>query len=340
MRSMLAAVLLDHARRHGVDARGIADGFQLPEEHHRLSAWSQDAPALPVSTVIELADAVASALDDPELGLSMVRELERGSYGVQEFAFRNAPTLGEAGKRLVRYQHLTNDTVRYTTGIDSTSAWLRFETPGYADGLGPHLDPFLLMSALSFARGLGGEDVDPTFAHLTTRTLPYPTERLAEALGCSALTLGASTSGLSFARGLWDRPVIGADPALLPVLDAYAEKLAPPQTESSWTAKVQAHLRRHLSGGAPSLEACASFCGLSARTLQRRLQDDCGKTYRQLVDDFRRDEAQRLLSDTELSLDEVSFLLGFSERRALSRAFIRWVGVTPQRYRARISRST
>jgi AraC-like DNA-binding protein len=39
------------------------------------------------------------------------------------------------------------------------------------------------------------------------------------------------------------------------------------------------------------------------------------------------------LGDQDTSITEIAFLLGFSESSAFSRAFKRWVGVTPSEYR-------
>ena len=71
---------------------------------------------------------------------------------------------------------------------------------------------------------------------------------------------------------------------------------------------------------------------MSGRTLQRRLADR-GATYQSLVDEARRQLAEKLLRDTGYSLAEVAYLTGFSEQSAFTRAFKRWAGQTPRSYR-------
>jgi len=39
------------------------------------------------------------------------------------------------------------------------------------------------------------------------------------------------------------------------------------------------------------------------------------------------------LVQTDVPVDEISFLLGYSERRAFNRAFSRWTGRSPRAYR-------
>jgi AraC-like DNA-binding protein len=71
---------------------------------------------------------------------------------------------------------------------------------------------------------------------------------------------------------------------------------------------------------------------ISTRTLERRLNEH-GVVYRQLVDDTRRVFAVDYLKDRDQSLIEIAFLLGYSEVSAFHRAFRRWTGSTPAKYR-------
>lgn len=92
-------------------------------------------------------------------------------------------------------------------------------------------------------------------------------------------------------------------------------------------------------GEAPQIEDVAAELGMSARTLRRRLHQQ-GTTYREVVDDARRRVA---LSTLEATLEaapplrELAFRLGFSHSSALCRAFRRWTGATPMRFRSSLA---
>ncbi len=334
MRSIMVPMLLEHASRRGCSVDSVADRLDIPATYRKLESWCLDAPALEADVVVRLADAIASALDDPQLGLHMAAEVARGAFGVQEYAFRNAPTLGHAARRLARYQHLTNDSIHNDAGQDEDCSWVGFRIPGRPEGLGPHLDTYLLGVTLRFVRDLGGASLRPIAVEFSHAEPFVPRPALAAFFDCEQLHFGAGRSVLAFVPEVWDLPIADADPALLPVLDAYAQQLMPTEdTTGSWRTRVRDHLRRQLSGGAPTLEECANALGVTVRTLQRRLQDEGDVTYRRVVDDLRQEEARRMVTSTELPMDEISFLLGFSERRAFARAFVRWTGTTPTRYR-------
>lgn len=104
------------------------------------------------------------------------------------------------------------------------------------------------------------------------------------------------------------------------------------QDDTSLDKRVRIQISQSLSEGVPAVSEIASRLGMSARTLQRRLSDR-GHPFQSLVDDARRELAQRLLRQTEYSLADVAFLTGFSEQSAFNRAFRRWQGQTPRSYR-------
>jgi AraC-like DNA-binding protein len=72
---------------------------------------------------------------------------------------------------------------------------------------------------------------------------------------------------------------------------------------------------------------------MTVRTLQRRLRAE--KTgYKQILDDVRRELAVDYVSEPDLSIKEITYMLGFSEPSNFTRAFKRWTGTSPNAYRA------
>ena len=82
----------------------------------------------------------------------------------------------------------------------------------------------------------------------------------------------------------------------------------------------------------PSLETMAEKLSVSPRTLKRHLQQS-GLSYRQLQDEERYRQAQRLLAKPDNSISEVAYTLGYSDVANFSKAFKRWSGATPRAYR-------
>jgi AraC-like DNA-binding protein len=95
---------------------------------------------------------------------------------------------------------------------------------------------------------------------------------------------------------------------------------------------LRAFLADELRRGLPTLQVAAARLAMSRRTLHRRLRDD-GTSFRDLLEEARRELAEVCLRDRDRSLSEIASLLGFSEQSAFHRAFKRWTGKTPLSYR-------
>jgi AraC-like DNA-binding protein len=81
------------------------------------------------------------------------------------------------------------------------------------------------------------------------------------------------------------------------------------------------------------LEATAAALGLHPRTLQRRLQAE-GLKYVHIQSEAKCNRAQIMLRRPAISMESISEELGFSDRRAFTFAFKRWVGMSPSAYRS------
>jgi AraC-like DNA-binding protein len=84
----------------------------------------------------------------------------------------------------------------------------------------------------------------------------------------------------------------------------------------------------------PTLEQVAQAMHLTPRTLIRKLQRE-DTAYKTVLENLRRDYAQRLLQDARLKVTDVAEVLGYREAANFTRAFKRWYGVSPATWRRR-----
>jgi AraC-like DNA-binding protein len=76
----------------------------------------------------------------------------------------------------------------------------------------------------------------------------------------------------------------------------------------------------------------ASKLKTSTRTLRRKLELE-GTSFRDLVDELRAQVAIRYVHDTDFTIEDVAFRLGFSDAAAFRHAFRRWTNSSPQEFR-------
>lgn len=95
---------------------------------------------------------------------------------------------------------------------------------------------------------------------------------------------------------------------------------------------VRTIVRQLLPTGAATLDVVADQFHLHPKTLQRRLTDH-DTTFAALVDEVRKDTADRYLRTTGISLAHLARELGYAEQSVLSRSCRRWFGTGPASYR-------
>ena len=146
------------------------------------------------------------------------------------------------------------------------------------------------------------------------------------------IRFGAEQSAVVFRAAALAHPVPGADPNLL---QGVQHRIAAMEAMGGGDIVVQVRrvLCNLLMGGEASSDAVAEVFAFHRRTLNRRLRER-GVTFRQLLDEVRRQRARQLLRDTDLPVLAIAETLGYTDAPAFTRAFRRWAGTTPTAWRA------
>jgi len=116
----------------------------------------------------------------------------------------------------------------------------------------------------------------------------------------------------------------------MPIVLEILDRLYPPE---SWADRVVRWINHCLiQGDKPSLEIIANKLAISPRQLQNKLKED-GCVFQALLDKVRKETALKYLNESQTSICDIAFLLGYSEQSAFNHAFKRWTGGQPGEYR-------
>jgi AraC-like DNA-binding protein len=183
--------------------------------------------------------------------------------------------------------------------------------------------------SLGIFRVLAGEEFKPLEVQL--RHAPLVAAEEYEQYFGAPMSFSEDEYGFRFPSELLNRR-LQSDAAVHDVVREYLGSVVTPLDDETDDA-VRLLIRRMLPTGGLALELVASHLAVHPRTLQRQLAQ-VGSTFADLVDDVRREEAQRYLTDSRLPLGQIAGLLGYSEQSVLSRSCQRWFGRSPSRVRA------
>jgi AraC-like DNA-binding protein len=312
----------------GIDLRSI-----LRRAHVTLRDIEDEKIELGVTTQINCVNEIAEALGDPLLGFHLLEKLDLRKLGFIYYVVASSENLGAAMGRAARYCSIVNEGVRLQTDVGRT---LRVGI-GYA-GVSRlsdrHQIEVWITAIVRSCREITGRDLQPLHIKLMHQRIPESVE-LDNFLGHS-VEFGADVDEVVFAGEAAGLPVLGADPYLNALLTRYCDEALTRHQHpvGALRTNVENALARLLPHAQSDVENVAQKLGISPRTLRRKLAEE-GTTFAGIRDDLRLALAKRYLTEQDLSISRIAWLLGYTEVSAFSHAFRRWTGRTPRAGRPR-----
>ncbi len=83
-----------------------------------------------------------------------------------------------------------------------------------------------------------------------------------------------------------------------------------------------------------TVKSAADFCGISVRSLERVCERSFGKTFTELLRDYRMDTARNLILTTDLDLGEIAQITGYSSYDGFYKAWVKHFGSSPSELKA------
>ncbi|MDL9979048.1 AraC family transcriptional regulator [Microbacterium sp. ASV49] len=280
-----------------------------------------------VVAVLEAA-AVATGAGDFGRRLGARQGLEiLGPVGV---AARTAPTVGEALQAIEKYFAVYSPAIGVGVRPGPGESTATFEWRLLVSHPPAHRQSAELALGVSCEvfRLLAGDDFLPLSVQLRHEALVDRSDYI-RYFGCP-VEFSASRYAILIPEGMLHRP-LKSDSAVHAVVQDYLNTIVIP-TSSTTVDEVVKLIRRTLPTGALDLDLVAAQLAQHRRALQRQLAAQ-GTSFAELVDEVRREEAERYLRDTDMPLSQLAGQLALSEQSALTRACRRWFGATPSQVR-------
>lgn len=319
-RKMVAAAGAD------VNARALLTSIDLDPD----GPWDPRA-MIPSVTYYDLLERIAAEVDVTDLPVRTGASMRLDEYGALGLAFKAATTLGASYARVERYARLWTSVVEYELREDPRGTLFILHRPGERR-LGMRLsNEATLASAISIARQVSPVPVRPLEV-LVRHPAPDSVTAHEAWFGCP-VRFATDLDAILFSRETLAQPNILGDAGISRHLVSHLDReLSEIADEAPLVAETKDAIAQALSEGAPKMADIARGLGLSARSFHRRLSEH-GMSFQTLTEETRRELAEGLLRDEGHSLAEIAFLTGFAEQSSFTRAFKRWVGMTPASYR-------
>ena len=297
-----------------------------------------DAPVDPRVMVTDadyyafFADLARSDPNGIELPLRTGASMRCEEYGAFGLAWKSAPNLRGSCERASRYARVLTSVAAYEVREAEEGVYMHLNRRGDRAELGLRLSNEATIASIA---AISQEVSTSTFraqAIFFKHGEPGSAAAHERHFGCP-VHFDTDMDALLISHETMQAPNRVGDPGIVKYFDTHLdEEISKFDDDAILERRVRSQVSQSLSQGIPTVSDIAGHFGMSARTLQRRLSDR-GYSFQQLVDEARRELAEKLLRDTAYPLAEVSFLTGFSEQSAFNRAFKRWAGQTPRSFR-------
>lgn len=287
---------------------------------------------IPLPRVAAVIEAAAEASHSPDFGrrLAQLQGIEiLGPVGV---AARTAATVADALRIFENFLSAYSPAISLRTraSAEPGCTFIEYLMVGRDLPLHPQGNELSLGVTLRVLRFLLGAQYAPLSVHIPHEPLTSADDYW-DYFGCRPV-FGERTMGFTIRTADLSRP-LQRDALAHDAVVRYLASIA--SAEPRIIASVRTLVRQLLPSGTVTLDLVAEQLHLHPKAMQRRLAAD-NTTFAAIVDEVRRELAERYLRDTRITLAHLARELGYADQSVFTRSCRRWFGSGPAAYRKRL----
>lgn len=318
---------------HALEAHGHDPAKVIDAKHYRPDRW----PPVPERISSRVYDTITARaitlIDDPTLGLQVGDFLHPFHLGAVGGAWLASSSLRNAMMLIARFVHNHNTQLdlRIEELPDRIRAVYEYQTPrAFPDIFGDSW-PASLYSLCN--KNLGRKLV-PLEVTLS-RSKPEDPGPWYDYFGVE-VRFAQPLNGLSISLDDADKPLTGGNPELVAIHEEIMQKQLLKINRDNIIYRARLSIMERLPSGRVTSDLLASDLNMSRRTLHRKLHEN-DENFRNLLLSVRKDLAQLYIRSNTHSITDITFMLGYADTSAFSRAFKAWFGSSPTLVRQLVS---
>jgi AraC-like DNA-binding protein len=301
------------------------------------STWlAREDATISVDEYIRLVENALDKTGEPALGLKIGKWYNLQEIGIWGYAILSCATASEAMKTTFKYWELNG-------GLVNVDAQIREDKLIWDIGPIIHFQDVrllmysveeLLSTAYHALCVLFGKSIEISELHLS-----YPPPEHADLyheLAPKSLYFNAAKNLVITPADTLDMPTVSGHSGVKEVCEKQCQDLLRKLGKADQLTEEIRRVIVESMGRFPKADEVAAKLNISPRTLFRRLQRQ-GTTYLALLDEVRTELSMEYLEETNLSVDQISELIGFAETTTFRQTFKKWTGISPSDFRKKKS---
>ncbi|GAA5317816.1 MAG: AraC family transcriptional regulator [Candidatus Pelagadaptatus aseana] len=273
----------------------------------------------------------AEVTGDPAIGIHAVQDyFQPASWRSIGLAMLCSSSLREAFDRLVRYSVFLTDAGRFliSEGDGYTEVYIEMDPDPAV--VGYEVLDFGGAAILTMLRMIYPGALNPQVAYLF-RPQPQDVAPYQKCFG-EGVIFGQNKMGFRFSQEQMNVPSLAPNNELALIQDRLTEDYIARLNNDSVSLKAKHAIIAMLPSGEVTAVEVAEKLNMSVRNLQRKLNAE-NSSFKDLLEEVRRAMVLEYLMDSRHSMNEIAYLLGFSDHSNFARAFRRWFNMSPSEKR-------
>ncbi|MHB8075484.1 AraC family transcriptional regulator [Desulfosporosinus fructosivorans] len=269
--------------------------------------------------------------NNESIGLYLGELLSKGFSNILGYVLMNCRTLGDASEKYCRYEKIVDETSITDVRIEGSFAIVSITTIDRILLNNRQFSDYKISGLLSYIKMLTGKSINLNEVHFTHRK-PKDISEYKRIFQCPVY-FEKQVSALVFDNLLLNLPIIEPNNNLLDLFEKKAqETIELYDGDETYSKKVTRIILKEMNRDMPSIKVVARKLAISVRSLQTYLNKE-QTSFTKISNDIRKDIALQCLNDNNASIDEIAYIIGFSEASAFHRAFKKWTSLTPSEFR-------
>ena len=326
-------ILVQYVRQIADQLEGMGVDIDRWLGRSALSREQLNGPSLALAypTFQTLARDALSMSGEPALGLLIGERLLANSHGMVGYAALSSGTIRQALELVEHYAPLRTSLISISHTLDAAELRIVFGEPRPLGDMQRLVLEAIILTIKNVLDSISMGDCQ-------VRMIAFPFDApdyapLARDFFRCDVRYGQSWAGAVLPREVIDVPLKMGDPeAFREAAQICERELGKLTANESLAARVR-RLLLEKQNGFPSLPVTARMLRMTPRTLHRRLVDE-GTSFHALLEDVRRTLAVEHVKSGRFAIEEIAYMLGYSDLANFRRAFRRWESVPPSAYRA------
>lgn len=309
---------------YGIDPRSV-----INEKIYRPNRNIGMGERIPYGTYNEILGRAIELINDPAVGLRSAGYLHPSHLGALGHAWLASSTLKTAIWRSQRFSRMYDERLEMRVFEEQEVLKVAY-LPDKSSPAPDLIADSQLASLLVLCRLNFGSNLLPVYVRMIRSAPPDP-QPWYDFFGVK-VQFDQTENSLAIENRDAVKPLTGSNPALVALNEDVIRRQLAVMDRSDILNRTLAAIIEQLPSGGVSEITIAKDLNLTTRTLHRKLGEK-GISFRSLLTNVRKELVKRYIDDPGYSVTEISFLLGYTDTSAFSRAFKRWYGKSPTQSR-------